>query len=195
VLLRCSLVLLPKQGSLSLSKVQLVALAACNINKPSYVVYTATQDSPMQISFEYPREWKWEILGLESDTSMTIGTFLDPLNYQKGNIFISVFVEKLSAVEYYQRTNDRLTGFIINPDLYDIKVDEHILINGLSARKLIILGNARPRQNDLEDFYKELIYLHGNDTNYEIVFEIPVDDRDSDFGQAFNHLIETIKIR
>lgn len=169
--------------------------ASCaNTNPQDYVQYKSDNNSILDITFYYPREWQWQIEYKTENIFMMYAT--DPMNSESlGLVGIEVYEEKDKFTAQAEMDRDidmllragelqsnglKMENFAskIN-DLNTVNINFEFLSNAISKAPLSI---------------KETTFLLVDNKYYRLDITIPKELRNEKFGQGFDYLISTIQV-
>lgn len=165
-------------------------LATTTPEKSQFVV-----DNKMPFDFYYPSNWI--LLKKSYDVLPTI-LFVDPNkstpvsdleSYDSRGMIMIIQLEVASDISLDKYATELLQDYGY-PDEITLHSQKQLYLDGIPAIQLVFSIN-RPI---IEGYVTELILLHVNNYIYEISFSGLEEERDNDFGQAYDEIIRTMKI-
>jgi hypothetical protein len=172
------------------------------VQSNALIVYGMNEQDIFHIQFEYPGTWEWNYTDFELpywDVCMSTIDPAEPLyglngepNFESGEIQICVKLLDTSD----SLTSDYENKLILEWDEYpaiELQLDEIVQIDGLTGRRLVGLISPRYAPMNQVALIQDIFLIASGDKYYEILLEIPESERSAAYGQAFDHLIETLK--
>jgi hypothetical protein len=180
----------------------LISAVVYFLNKDNgYSTYRPQSHDLFQVKFEYPANWVWnranqpiarydDLLSTADPTKPDYGLNEEP-NFEQG--LIMVWVLQINPMSSVASTfeDELLTKIPQNPYL-ELHTDEVIEVDGYSARRIVYRIAPRVPPMNQVPLLEESIFVTVGDRYYEFFLSNPESERLEPYGQAFDHLIESV---
>jgi hypothetical protein len=166
-----------------------------------YITYHPEKQDIFQLEFEYPDNWVWnranhplpyydDSMSTSDPTKPVYGLNEEP-NFERGLIFIEVL--QIDPTSFVASTfeDELLVPRFQNPYL-ELLTDEMTEVDGYSARRIVYRIAPRPGPMNQVPLLEESIFVIVGDRYYEFFLSISESERLDPYGQAFDHLIESV---
>ena len=183
----------------------LIALVACSPKPPTdsnntYSHFSPCVDPRVKVAFDHPQEWKIGPLWLSGTVFLEIVS--DPVlptmgpgedsGFDEAQLLISLqFVEQENTT-FEDAINNRLEIYKRGGPEDTLLSKSSYTINGFPVRHYVYF--SPPNANHLKDGIREYVFLMVEDHFYEFRLAISEEERDSDFGKGFDHLIDSLEV-
>lgn len=175
-----------------------------------YSKYVPLADSVFRITFEYPNSWKWTVSRNDTQTGSGLITTINPdievdttTLQSEGELSPNAFEGGIGIFTRSYESSDKVklemdisisnlleTNAVMHAEVVS---DETLEIDGHFARKITTKVGPRFALGQNESLIIDDIYILVENKYYVINFEIVESKRSSEFGQGFDHMIETIQ--
>jgi hypothetical protein len=183
----------------------LIALAACTSIPPTESDNTYTHFSPcvdprVKVAFDHPQEWTIRPLRPSGDeyidiipdpTLPTMGPG-DESGFDEAQVFISLQFVEQENITFDDAINNRLEIYKPGAPEDTLLSESSYTINGFPVRHYVYF--SPPNVLHFKDGIREYVFLMVEDHFYEFTLAISEEERDSDFGKGFDHLIDTLEV-
>jgi hypothetical protein len=180
----------------------LISAVVYFLNKDSgYSTYHPEKQDLFQVKFEYPASWEWnranhplpyydDSMSTSDPTKPVYGLNEEP-NFERGLIFIEVL--QIDPTSFVASTfeDELLAPRFQNPYL-ELQMDEMIEVDGYPARRIVYRIAPRVPPMNQVPLLVESIFVTVGDRYYEFSLDIPESERLEPYGQAFDHLIDSV---
>lgn len=173
-----------------------ILFAAC-ARESAYSTYTPQANSVFNITFDYPSTWTWVT---DTDTSqfgviITINPDVELKDVNPSTSQVTVFVDPYKSpdkaeTEMNRDIDDLLETIAVRQG--QVLSDRVFEVDGRYARQFTEKQTILERWQN-EPRLTEWIYILVENKYYRIHFSTAESDRNSEFGQGFDHMIESIK--
>jgi len=170
--------------------------AAC-ARESTYSTYTPQPKSVFNITFDYPSTWTW---GRRTDTT-SYGSIItvDPdvelenVNPSTSRIFVFVYSDKSpdkAKTEMNRDIDDLLETIAVRQA--QVLSDRVFEVDGRYARQFTERQTILEKWQN-EPLLTEWIFIMVENKYYKITFSTEESKRNGEFGQGFDHVVESIK--
>jgi hypothetical protein len=171
----------------------LMTLQACS----AHAHFSPAEDSPIRLEFDYPVSWgkpvyvPWykNTIAFHDPAAPTLASGEEPSDGDSATIIIMVNSSTGSSLE--EEIQAQLNAA---PDHLDLLQDRSLEIDGHSARWIVQKRKINIGSLDGPFIVENIFIRINNDTFYRIIFVIPEDERNSDFGQGFDLLMGSLRV-
>ena len=170
----------------SLLAISILAISGCNTS-PVYSTFQPQAESFIQIKFEYPSNWNWDTVRPNEISIYNTG------NFSSFSIFVWRFENTKEMKDYLKK---RIQGsFDFGVDRDAVFLYEPITLDGYPAKRIVLDLPINPHDEErIKPTIQEKYFLLVDNTVYELLFNIETDQRNGEFGRAFDHIIETLQV-
>ncbi len=171
----------------------LLALYLTRSNKVEYSKYIPPKE--FKITFECPDNWTWSVSDMLWDGFGGIYTNNPDSQYPYDGL-ISFDVRLYETPEKTETEMNEAVAFTlqsIKGSQSDVLSDRTFEIDGYFARQIISKWGPFMGEGRFEPIIKESIYILVENSYYRVNLNIFESERYGEFGQGFDHMIESIK--
>ena len=169
-----------------------LTLYSTRSTKVEYSKYIPPKE--FKITFECPDDWIWNVYNTQQSGLDLINTH-NPVSQYPYDGLVSVQVSKHETQEKSEtKMNDAIALNLasIKGSHSEILSDKTFEIGRHFARQIISKWGPYVGEGRLEPIIKESIYVLVGNSYYLVDLNIFESERYSEFGQGFNHMIETM---
>ncbi len=165
--------------------------------KVKYSSYMPQANSILQITFEYPNTWNWEVYyeniqseyGLIFTRNPDVGVENSPSSVNLISISVNSYE---SSDKTKTKMNTDISNFLQSQEVMQHQVlsDRVFVVDGFYARQITIRTKLLLSQKEPQ--LEEWVYILVENKYYIINLSTAESERNGKFGQGFDHMIETI---
>ena len=173
-----------------------ILFAAC-VRESAYSTYTPQAKSVFNITFDYLSAWIWDTR-IDTTYYGSIHTVdpdveLENVNPSTGQIFFYVYLEKSpekAKMEMNKDIDHLLETLAVRKN--QVLSDRVFEVDGRYAMQITERETILEKWQN-EPILTEWIFILVENKYYNITFSTAESERNSEFGQGFDHMIESIK--
>jgi hypothetical protein len=185
-----------------------IFIVSCSLGtEKQYTLFVPSNESYFKVTFEYPSDWKWEILGGEPNVASAIMKISDQAQknnvsnsvtcHDEANVNVVVVLDK-NPKKVLNAEKSAIEQGVSVTNFWEIQSQEEIELDGFPAIKMSMKDNPHPVDTFAQCVSKinitTVYFLITPDRLYKFTFSAPEDKQDTEFYRDYTRLIETINV-